>query len=595
MILIFKVYIEANNIFRKQSLWILIGALLPVSLNLIYVTRAIPGLTKDYSPIGYSIAGICFTIGMIRYQLLDLMPVARALLVDEIFDGVVVLDENDRIVDINPAARTMLALPESTTVGSNASELFSGWGKAPFDPAGMNVLHQGVEVNVRRRTEDFWFLLRVSPLHDSRNRLTGRLIMIHDITERNRAKLALQEANREMEQRVVKRTAELAHLNATLEERITNRTRELSALYELSTSASQAVNNIDLIAQTLSRTMSVIPSLVGAIYLLDETDDPDSPTTFHLAAEKGVVSNLMPLIPSLAGDHPLARKLSLTHSSQLLTGPEMIKIFADNQYQRIRELVLLAAPMQAENRMVGVIILTNEKDSGFKLEDVKLLTSIASQTGLAILSNSLRQRAILYEERNRLSRDLHDSVTQSLYGLASLTEAAQAQIEQGLGDQVEHSLVRIGQTARQILKEMRLYIYELRPPVLDEEGLVGDIQLRLTAVEGNANISTHLTAAPDLDLPRTITHGLYHITCEALNNILRHTLATDIQVVVEKTANQVVLEVSDNGSGFDPKAGKDRGLGLSNMKDRAAQINGVLQVRSKAGQGTTVRVTVKMK
>lgn len=593
MLLIFKVYIEANNIFRKQSIWILIGTILPVVLNLIYVTHAIPGLTKDFSPIGYCVAGLCFTIGMIRYQLLDLMPVARATLVDEIADGVVVLDADDHIVDINPAARKMLALPDSTTIGSGAEELFTGWGKAPFDPTGMNVLTEGIEVCVRRDRLDFWFLLRVSPLRDGRGRLTGRLLMIHDITDRNRARQALQEANREMEQRVVKRTAELAHLNATLEERISNRTRELSALYELATLASQSVNNNDLIAQTLSRSMSVIPSLVGAIYLLDENDDPDSPTAYHLAAEKGVVSNLMPLIPSLPSDHPLTRKCSQTHNSQLLTGSEMIKIFTTNQYKNINELVLLAAPMQAENRMVGVIILANEKDSGFKLEDVKLLSSIASHTGLVILSSSLRQRASLYEANNRLSNGLHDTATLSLDEMIHLAEVGQAQFEQGQADQVAKTLAQVAQTARQILKGMHLYIYDLHPPILNEDGLVDAIQTRLAAVKSNADIATSLTAESDLDLPLQVTHGLYHIACETLNNILRHAHATEIRVSIKMTDKKVVMEISDNGDAFDPKAESERGMGLHHVKDRAKRMNGDLLVRSIDGKGTLVRVTVK--
>jgi signal transduction histidine kinase len=197
------------------------------------------------------------------------------------------------------------------------------------------------------------------------------------------------------------------------------------------------------------------------------------------------------------------------------------------------------------------------------------------------------------EERNRLARDLHDSVTQALYGLTLSTEAAARQIAAGEVDLAGAQLREVQETAKQALQEMRLLIFELRPPVLEEEGLAAALQARLQAVEGRVGLATSLAVEGDGRLPPAIEMELDRITQEALNNALKHAQAHRIAVQLRQDERTVALEITDDGIGFDPGISRSGGgLGLRGMAERAARLGGRLAVESQPGEGTRVRVEV---
>jgi signal transduction histidine kinase len=197
------------------------------------------------------------------------------------------------------------------------------------------------------------------------------------------------------------------------------------------------------------------------------------------------------------------------------------------------------------------------------------------------------------EERNRLARDLHDSVTQALYGLTLSTEAAARQIAAGEVDAAATQLREIQETAQQALKEMRLLIFELRPPVLEEEGLAAALRERLQSVEGRVGVATSLAVEGDGRLPPAVEAELDRITQEALNNALKHARAHQIAVQLRQDERIVALEIVDDGIGFDLGATWSRGgLGLRGMAERAARLGGQLAIDSRPGKGTRVRVEV---
>jgi len=165
---------------------------------------------------------------------------------------------------------------------------------------------------------------------------------------------------------------------------------------------------------------------------------------------------------------------------------------------------------------------------------------------------------------------------------------------QGRGlEDVSRHLGRLGEVARQALKEMRLLIYELRPPVLEQEGLVGALQQRLDAVEGRAGVEARLLVEGDVELAAPVEEALYRIALEALNNTLKHAAATTVTVRISFDRDGVELEVVDDGRGFDPEAARDGGgMGLVTMRERAGQLGGRLTVLSAPGEGTRVTVSV---
>ena len=197
------------------------------------------------------------------------------------------------------------------------------------------------------------------------------------------------------------------------------------------------------------------------------------------------------------------------------------------------------------------------------------------------------------EERNRLARDLHDSVTQSLYSLTLFSEAASEELSAGELDTVKNHLKELRQTSRQALQEMRLMIFELRPPELDEKGLALALRERLEAVESRAGMEISLKVGFTERLNPNLELGLYSIAREAMNNILKHAHATKVAITLSKEDERVILEICDNGIGLDYSSEKiNSGLGIKGMQERAKQIGASLDLERMPEGGTRLKVKV---
>jgi signal transduction histidine kinase len=204
-----------------------------------------------------------------------------------------------------------------------------------------------------------------------------------------------------------------------------------------------------------------------------------------------------------------------------------------------------------------------------------------------------QEHLAVLEERNRLARDLHDSVSQSVYGVAMYAEAAARLLERGDTAGAAGHLREVRDSASEALREMRFLVFELRPPILREDGLTAALKARLAAVETRAGVQADLTADDGERLPMAIEEALYGIAREALNNGLRHGRATRVRIRLARDADGTTLEVCDDGAGFDlPTALQKGGLGLAGMRERAARINARLSLVSHPGRGTTVTVIV---
>jgi signal transduction histidine kinase len=199
------------------------------------------------------------------------------------------------------------------------------------------------------------------------------------------------------------------------------------------------------------------------------------------------------------------------------------------------------------------------------------------------------------EERNRIARELHDSLTQSLYSLTLQAEAGRRTVGEGNVETTRDNFAQIGQVAQQALKEMRLLVYELRPLGLDQQGLISGLRQRLDSVEKRAGVNANMLVEGEEDLPAPVEEALYRIAQEALNNALKHSGATAVTLKVVFQPGTVELEVSDNGRGFDPTvAGRSGGLGLVGMRERAGHLHGSLTIDSEPAKGTTIRVLVNL-
>ena len=209
-----------------------------------------------------------------------------------------------------------------------------------------------------------------------------------------------------------------------------------------------------------------------------------------------------------------------------------------------------------------------------------LLAELQTYTGQA-------EALAIAQERNRMARELHDSVAQTLYGLTLQAEAATRKLANGQLEAVADYLKFFRDSTQQTLQETRLLIFELRPPILDEVGLTAALQTRLNAVESRSGLHYQLDFA-EVCVPSPVETGLYRIAQEALNNILKHAQASQIRLSLQPTETGVRLKIQDNGLGFDPDATLPQGYGLQGMRERAEQLGGTLQVQSQPNSGTSI-------
>lgn len=257
---------------------------------------------------------------------------------------------------------------------------------------------------------------------------------------------------------------------------------------------------------------------------------------------------------------------------------------------------LLAVPLHVSEGVIGTLNVVN-KPGGFSAEDVRIMSLFADQAAIAIenarLSQQVEHLAVM-EERQRLARELHDSVTQALYSVTLHSEAAVRLLTAGNTSAAMDYLRDLRDTAQQALREMRLLIFELRPPILEQEGLVAALQARLDAVEARAGLQTELHVVGEEQLPYAVAEALYRIAQEALNNVLKHAHAQRVTVHLHCADPLCWLEVRDDGKGFDSTTVLEHdGWGLRGMQERAQRIGGELTIESVPDQGTTIRVIVE--
>lgn len=246
---------------------------------------------------------------------------------------------------------------------------------------------------------------------------------------------------------------------------------------------------------------------------------------------------------------------------------------------------------------LGLLNLESEVVSAFTDEDVRVLQTAADILAGAIENARLyhrAQEAAVLEERNRLARELHDSVTQQLFSMTLTSQAARAHLEKN-PQRAATQLERLQETASAALAEMRALIFQLRPPDLGDQGLVSALQQHIALLSRREGLRIELSATGDERLARGSEQTLYRIIQEALNNVVKHAQATVVRVVLDFSADHLQVRVVDDGQGFDvaaPPKRDSRHLGLISMRERAAEIGGVLQLHSAPGEGTTVVVTV---
>jgi signal transduction histidine kinase len=256
---------------------------------------------------------------------------------------------------------------------------------------------------------------------------------------------------------------------------------------------------------------------------------------------------------------------------------------------------LLAVPLQVAGVAIGALNVAN-KPGGFTEEDVRILGLLADVAAIAIENARLQEKAerlAIVEERQRLARELHDSVTQALYSVTLYAEAARMALSAGKQDVAAENLRELHAMAREALFDIRLLVYELHPPILEGQGLAAALQTRLAAVETRVGLQIELRVDGGRRLPLSAEEEVYRIALEALSNVVKHARAQHVTVDLRFDDQRVYLEIADDGLGYDPvRARESGGMGLRGMEERAQRLHGKLEILGVPGKGTTVKVEV---
>ena len=259
---------------------------------------------------------------------------------------------------------------------------------------------------------------------------------------------------------------------------------------------------------------------------------------------------------------------------------------------------IFVVPLVARGQALGVISAYYPPGEEPAEEERTFIGAVADQSAVAVENaryferflTAARGRAVL-EERQRISRELHDSVSQALYGIALGSRTARTLLDRDPARAVE-PLEYVLSLSEAGLAEMRALIFELRPEALEAEGLNSALEKQAAALRARHGINVRTSLGEEPALPPDTKEALYRIAQEALQNTVKHAGAANVDLGVGRANGSVTLDVSDDGSGFDPTGAFPGHLGLRSMRERAESLGGTLQIESAPGEGTRIRVRI---
>jgi signal transduction histidine kinase len=367
------------------------------------------------------------------------------------------------------------------------------------------------------------------------------------------------------------------------------------ALREMSDAVLAVASNLE-IEQVLQRLVDVSRGLVHARYAA--LGIPNGEGGFAQFLTAGMDEELIARLGPLPETHGLLGAMLQgfdSHRTEDIQRDPRFRGWWPSGHPDMRSF--LGVPICAGGEVIGAFYLTDKEDADeFSAADQELIELLAAHAAIAVTNARLYERSrelSILDERNRLALELHDAISQKLFALSLTAESAGALLDvdvEGAREQID----RLRQLSQELLEELRYLILELRPPELERDGLATTLRKHVEVLRrvqaGAPEVELELDGVPPSEDDRD--RELLRIAQEALQNAIRHSGASRIVLRLGAAGGRLVLEVRDDGTGFDPQATAVRGrrLGLSSMEERARRLGGELVITSAADAGTTVRL-----
>jgi PAS domain S-box-containing protein len=484
--------------------------------------------------------------------------------IEQVSENICLVDvESRQIVGSNPAFRETLGYTEEELMRTTLYDIVAH-DRESVDQNIWRTLREGrTFVGERRYRRKDGSLLDVEAsgstiLHNGKETMC---LVAHDITERARAQELLEE-----------RVATLSRIAANL-------AFDLPAEDTLNVLAESAVNASTAVA--------------CAVVLIDEGAD-----TLHLFGSYGLPEGYTAGLQEAYRAGAPSPSLRAFHTRQPVLESDLRRFLLDDAryapvHRFVREVpwdIAYSLPLVSRDRAVGAIFFCYLPGEEPGEDEQVFLKAVADQAAVAIENARLfaeaRGKAAL-EERQRLARELHDSVSQALYGIALGAKTARALVKRN-PDQAADPLDYVLSLAEAGLAEMRALIFELRPESLETEGLVVALEKQAAALRARHEIEVETVLCAEPEASPEAKEAVYRIAQEALHNTVKHARAANVQIKVECDPEWMTLEISDDGIGFDAHGDFPGHLGLRSMRERALRLGGTLEVDSTSGKGTRI-------
>lgn len=373
---------------------------------------------------------------------------------------------------------------------------------------------------------------------------------------------------------------------------LTRRNVDMGLLNGIASTLTSSLELDEILNKTLGLVMNYMKVEAGDIFLLEEDK-----TTLRMVLHRGQAAEAFWTrnVFSVGDGYPGI----VAKSRKPLVGRQLAN---DSNFRRDSVVAagfqqIACVPLLSGENLMGVMSVATRTNEPFDERNVQMLVAVGAWAGLAIenarLHSNARRLAVL-EERDRIGMDLHDGIIQSIYGVGLGLEGVQLTLKddpQSAKDRIHHAIDGLNQAIRDI----RAYILDLRPRQLGNEGLLIGIKRLIAEYRAHTFSEVNFTG-PDSDLkdlPHTQSLALFHICQEALANAAKHAKAKNVQVAIWTTSERALLEIRDDGKGFDiEKMQSSIGHGLANMQTRAHAVGGDIDISAVSGEGTTILVWV---